>query len=298
MSRPPVPGITLEVLQSLAQHRLLSTGQVHAIHTPHATRRRTQQLLAELERGGLAGHVRLERAVHLWHITEPGAVLLRRIPEPAHQPPKVLTAEQAAGQLWRHTLAVNDVGIAYLRAARRRGDEFGALSWRHEVAHRLGPPGRRRELVVADALLTYLVADEDGELAIEYRFLELDRATLAADRLVAKLARYARLHRERDQHGEPSWRGRYLAFPAVLVVLAGQPRRLAERRRQTVALLCASDPELERTPDVAVSLCLLADLTRHGPFAPIHITPEEPERPVDWLGEADGATSRPTGHAS
>jgi hypothetical protein len=284
-----LPALAMELLQSLAQHRLLTAAQVQAIHAPQASRRSAQRLLATLERERLAGSVRVAGALKLWHIAERGAELLARSRESAHQRPKVLTAEQAAGQLWRHTLAVNDVGIAFLRAARERGDEFGPLSWRHEVAHRLGPRGRRG-LVVADALITYL-AREDREVALEYRFLELDRATLTVDRLVAKLARYARLYRDRDERGEPTWQERYLAFPTVLVALAGARRELLERRRQTAIALCRSDPELERTPEVSISFCLLDDLTVGGPFAPVFTSPADPDRSVNWLGRARAATS-------
>jgi hypothetical protein len=269
--------------QSLAQHRLLTTAQLQAIHTPDASARWAQRLLATLERARLAGSIRIEGALKLWHLTEAGSNWLAGSDARGHQRPKVLTAEQAAGQLWRHTLAVNDAGIAFLRAAHERGDEFGPLSWRHEVAHRIGPPGRHRGLVVADALVTYLSSDGDDD-SLEYRFLELDRATLTVDRLVAKLAGYTRLYRDRDERGEPAWQRRYLAFPAVLVVLAGERRELLGRRLATAAALCRADPELERAREIAPSFCLLEDLMEHGPFAPIFRSARDPGRAVDWLG--------------
>ena len=284
VAQPRLPGITTEVLQSLAQHRLLTTTQLQAIHTPGASARWAQRLLATLERAGLAGSIRGEGALKLWHLTEAGAERLAASDATDHQRPKVLTAEQAAGQLWRHTLAVNDAGIAFLHAARERGDEFGALSWRHEVAHRIGPPARRRGLVVADALVTYLSGDGE-EQSLEYRFLELDRATLTVDRLVTKLAGYARLYRDRDERGDPTWQRRYLAFPAVLVVLAGTRRDLLERRLETAAALCRADPELERVAEIAPSFCLLDDLMEDGPFAPIFRSVGDPDRAVNWRGE-------------
>lgn len=45
-------------------------------------------------------------------------------------PPKLLGPREAAGPLRAHTLAVNEVGIAFLRAARERGEECGPHSWR------------------------------------------------------------------------------------------------------------------------------------------------------------------------
>ncbi len=43
-----MPEATIEVIASLAEHRALSTAQVHAIHLPGRGLRRTQQLLADL----------------------------------------------------------------------------------------------------------------------------------------------------------------------------------------------------------------------------------------------------------
>lgn len=224
----------------------------------------------------------------LWFTTVEGARL-------AHEsgalldPPRVLTTDDASGPLQAHTLAVNDAGIAFLHAARKRGDEFGPLSWQHEVAHPLRG-GRRRRQLISDALITYLLGGADG-LSLEYRLLELDRATLSVDRLATKLARYAELHRTTDDDGGPRWRAWYPTFPAVLVALAGHERHALERRRQATIALCRSDPQLARTPEVAISLCLLEDLQAEGPFAAIFRDPSEPDRPVDWLGEPAGARS-------
>ena len=57
----------------------------------------------------------------------------------------MLKSEQAAGPLQQHTLGVNDVGTAFVKAARARGDECDPFSWRHEIAHPLGPPPGRRK---------------------------------------------------------------------------------------------------------------------------------------------------------
>ena len=268
---------------------MLSTIQLDAIRGPGSSRRWTQHLLADLEWRGVVEHVRAAGGpLKLWFATEKGARLARESGALLDRP-RVLTAEEASGPLQAHTLAVNDAGIAFLQAARERGDEFGALSWQHEVAHPLRG-GRRRRQLISDALLTYLLGGADG-LSLEYRLLELDRATLSVDRLAAKLSRYAELHRTTGDDGDPLWRGWYPTFPAVLVVLAGHERSALERRRQATIALCRSDPQLARTPEVAVSICLLEDLQAEGPFAPIFLDPAEPDRPVDWLGKPAGATS-------
>jgi len=275
----------LEILASLAQHRVLDARQVRAVHLPDSARRWTQKLLMRLKRAGLADYVESARAPRrLWYVTERGARLAHRAGA-LEAEPKALAAELAAGPLQAHTLAVNDAAICFLRCARERGDDFGPLAWRHEVFHPLSRGrGRRRRALIADAVFTYLRIEEGGT-AIEQRFLELDRATLSVDRLAAELARYAELYRAKEAKArEPLWRGRYPVFPPVHCVLAGAPRRALVRRRATASVLLAADPLLSRTPEVAISICLLEDLRREGPFAPVFREVRDPGRPVDWLG--------------
>ena len=142
-------------------------------------------------------------------------------------------------------------------------------------------------MLFADALLTYL-REEDGRLALEQRFLELDRATLSVDRLVAELARYADLHRA-SVGGEPIWRQHYPRFPKVLCVLAGAPPPALERRRRSVTALLGDRLQVAGAMEVRISICLLEDLRREGPFAPVFRPLREPERSVDWLGRAPEA---------
>jgi len=188
--------------------------------------------------------VRSYGASKLWYVTEAGADAVEQLPTRAEIRRKVIAPAQAAGPLRQHTLAVNDAGVAFVHAARARGDECEAFAWRHEVAHPIGAlPGRRRgELLIADALLTYLQSDAKGEASVHLRFIELDRATLPVPALAAKLGRYARLHAyipdpPEGQRRQPGWRGEYPAFPALHVLLAGARRDALERRlEQTIAL--------------------------------------------------------------
>ncbi|HVY78249.1 MAG TPA: replication-relaxation family protein [Solirubrobacterales bacterium] len=273
-----------EVTASLAQHRVLSTAQVRAIHLPGRGERWTQRLLIRLEQAGLAGFVQAPRSHgRLWHATELGARLAREAGLLDGEP-RLIGAEQAAGALQAHTLAVNDSAICFVEAARKRGDDFGPFAWHHEVAHPLSRGrGRRRRRLIADAVLTYLRIEKDG-VAVEQRFLEIDRATLTVDRLAAELSRYAELYGLTGSDGNLVWRPRYPFFPPVHCVLAGGRRPALERRRATVLALLRSDPRLSRTPEVGISICLLDDLKRDGPFAPIFRDARDPERAVDWLG--------------
>ncbi len=279
-----LPPKAIEVLASLAAHRVLSTPQVQAIHSRDAKPRWVQKLLERLGTVGLAGYVPSAHGRRrLWHATEQGARVAREAGTLEGEPP--VGAELAAGPLAPHTLAVNEAAICFLRSASERGDEFGPLAWRHEVYHPLSRGrGRRRRSLVADAVFTYLRQD-GSEIAIEQRFLELDRATLSVDRLAAELARYAELHRAKEPKGrEPLWRERYPVFPPVHCVLAGAPRKALVRRRSTASVLLAGNPLLPRTPEVAISICLLEDLRRDGPYAPVFRDVRDPGRPVDWLG--------------
>jgi len=274
----------IEIVASLAQHRVLSAAQVRAIHLPASGERWAQRVLVRLGDAGLTGYVRSPRSHRrLWHVTELGARVAREAGALDGEP-RLIGAEGAAGPLQAHTLAVNGAAICFLEAARERGDEFGPFSWRHEVSHPLSRGrGRRRRALVADGVFTYLLLDGEG-VAIEQRFLELDRATLSVDRLAAELARYAELHRLTGPDGEPLWRERYPVFPPVHCLLTGGRRAVLERRRATTLAMLGTDPRFTREPEVAVSICLLEDLEREGPFAPIFRDANDPARPVDWLG--------------
>jgi hypothetical protein len=292
-----LPEATIEVIASLGEHRVLSTAQVHAIHLPGRSLRRTQQLLADLERAGLIGHVEARNAPRrLWFLSEAGADLAVEVGELGERP-KLLGPREAAGPLRHHTFAVNEVGISFLEAARERGDEFGPLSWRHEIAHPLNRGrGRSRRTLFADAVMTYLLL-EDEYTAVEQRFIELDRATLSVDRLVSELVRYAEFNRATTKRAEVLWRDRYPRFPPIICVLGGRSREALTRRRQVALMLLGSDPQLERAYGVTISFCLLDDLRRRGPFETIFRSVAEPDRKVDWLGEGEATNDADAGPA-
>ncbi len=286
--------VSEQVLEGLYQHRLLLAEQVHALYRPDRDRSGTRRMLADLVRHGLvaaAPDVTGGRR-KVFYLTVAGIDAVENVPT-AERRRKLIEPAQAAGPLQRHTLAVNDVGVAFVRGARERGEEFGPLSWLHEVAHPIGPPpGRRRgEELIADALLTYQ-QDQGGRVRVFYRFLELDRATMPAPRLAAKLARYAQLYhhtivRKPRATSVRFWETRYPVFPTVLLVLDGDiPARLV-RRRYAVLVLCGDDRDLQRTPQVDVAACLLHELRSSGPFAPIWRRATDPDLPVDWLGRPE-----------
>jgi hypothetical protein len=81
------------------------------------------------------------------------------------------------------------------------------------------------------------------------------------------------------------WTAYYRSFPSVLFVLADQSNAGARRRIQRTIALHNTDPERERHGSVPTLFVTLADLTAHGPFAPVFIDLQSPGRYVDWLGE-------------
>jgi Replication-relaxation len=275
-----LPALATEVMESLYQHRVLSTLQVHELHTPEAHKSFSRRLLGTLREGGVVDYAPGAGRLKLWFLTKRGNDAVEMLGT---------RAEQAAGPLRMHTLAVNDVGIAFVNAARVKGDECGPLAWRHEIAHpitagRNRPPG---DLVIADALLTYTQQHSDRTLSVHQRFIELDRATIPLQALCAKFDRYVRLQDYTPE--EPSkdlrssgWRAYYHTFPGLLVIFAHRDRKTLLRRMQNTIALHQASP---RTRELTVLLGLLEDLSEHGPFAPIFIDPQNPERYLDWLGK-------------
>jgi DNA-binding MarR family transcriptional regulator len=285
----PLPPVAPAVLAGLYQHRLLTTQQVHALYTPTDGDRWTRKVLEALERRELVDRVRGPGTLSCWYLTDAGAEAVEAAGPRGEERRRVPTRAQAEGLLKRHTLAVNEVGIAFVAAARQHKDECGPDSWRHEIAHPISPGSVRRpaQLVITDALLTYLQTGKDGSLALHQRFIELDRGTeRPADQLAAKLARYTRLRSytpSGDKQAEPLWRNYYRAWPHVLIVLADQsPGRIA-KRIATVLVLYESDPAKGLRRAIPFSFVSLAELTAQGPFAPIFTNPTSAE-PVDWLG--------------
>jgi hypothetical protein len=282
---PRLGATAVDVLESVHQHRLLSTDQLHELHSPQTTLRWIQRVVVRLQRHGLIGAVRRPPGTKLLYVTTAGADAVQTIGSRTETRRKVFSPEQAAGPLQQHTLAVNDVGLCFVRAAREHGDECGPWAWRHEIAHPIGsPPGQRQtEHVIADALLTYQRTTHQ-HTSFHYRLIELDRATMPVDDLAAKLARYGRLFRfTLPDACEPLWTTRYPAFPTVLVVLANGTRRALEGRRAMVLALL----DEEDVQETRIDVCLLEDLMTEGPFGAVVRSANDPSRAVDWLGRAD-----------
>lgn len=287
------------ILLSLYQHRLLSTTQLLAMHTPTSSRRWVQRQLAELEAGGYVARVNGRPPAYqsLWFVTDVGAAASEGegvdlgVPARAYR----MTEEKAAGPLQAHTLAVNDVGIAFVEAARQRGHECGPMAWQHEVVHPFREREGRLDVLIADALLHY-TAYEDGEAVVLARFIELDRGTMSVAALENKLHQYEELYSFEPKGGRradggrsgegptPGWTRHYASFPKLLVVLCDQPEATLKRRADTLMALYSPDPASPVSEALGVSLTTLEALRRHGPFAPIFRCPSDLSQRVDLLG--------------
>ncbi len=291
-----LPGVAPAMLAGLYQHRLITTTQLHALYTPQSQPRWTRRGLEALKARGLVDRVQGPGTLSLWFVTDTGADAVETAGPRAEQRRRVTTPAQAEGLLRAHTIAVNDVGIAFTNAARERKDECGPDSWRHEIAHPISAGSARKppQLVVADALLTYLQAADDGGLVLHQRFIELDRGTARpADQLAAKITRYTRLRYYTptpavapDAPAEPLWRRYYRSWPHLLIVLADQSERRIQQRIARTLALYESDPGKDHRTAIPVSFVALDDLNARGPFAPVFVTADQPERKVNWLGEA------------
>ena len=299
MSTAPVPArplreVELEVLESVYAHRLMTTTQLRQLHTPAGETRNSrwmQQIVAYLHRRGFLAWVwrRGKGRLLCWYATETGADAIEAAGAGPRTRRVLVTADGAAGMLQSHTLAVNDVGVAFADWARRLGHECGHLAWENEVAHRIGDRHRGvrgGDLLVADALLHY-AANVRGRVTLIYRFVELDRATMSTQDVGEKLRRYVRYSSyvtKDSRDGREAWRDRYPGLPGVLLVLAGKPRARLQARRQMLFGMCRIDPLIRTAAAPAISVVLLEDLQRHGPFAGVFYRPGAPDVTVDLLG--------------
>lgn len=275
------------IMTGLYQCRLLTTGQLNRLLVPGAAdssylRRR----LRRLARSGLVQSAAAGRGwgtpESAWFLSKVGAEVVEASGEVQVRPYR-MTSTKAAGPAQAHLLAVNEVGVLFVEAARDRGDECGPLDWSLEVAHRVRDGSSRRysdDLLIADALLHYTVVEADGHCAYLRFFVELDRATMTVARLARKIDQYARYHayipgldqrkRWADQSSRRAWEEIYPRFPKLLIVLTGKPRPQLEDRISDLRAYCEVNRRLRSLTGVlAVGATTLEQLANPGPFAPI-----------------------------
>jgi len=210
-----------EILNSVAEHRFLTTRHVEALHftghaTPLAAARATRRVLYRLSSLNLITHldrrvggVRAGSASYIWRVGVIGDRLLRQasselVRQRAHEPSE---------RFLQHCLAVADAHVA-LAAAHRAGlvellrVELEPACWRSY----LGPGGERRSLQPDLHVVTGAREFED------HWFLEIDLGTEHLPTVIRKCRQYEayrRTGREQHAHG---------VFPVVVWVVPDDTR--------------------------------------------------------------------------
>lgn len=255
-----IPLVGHDILRGLYTHRLLTTPQVHELYAPFHSLRWALLSLTRLEGEGLIARVRVAGSrQHAWYLRRPGVLITEGAGVEARG--YRMDGRRAAGPLQAHTLATNEVGLCFVRAARAHRDDCWSEAWRNEAAHRIGEGGRG-EVVISDAVLDYTVVEGAGS---EYlcRFIEVDRATKKLEVFIRQLEAYARLYAYR-----PAWRA-YPIFPPVVIVMAGPPEEVLLRRIDALDRLLPLSAPLANAPEVVIMATTLEQLRTHGPHAPI-----------------------------
>ena len=253
-ARTTLPTVATEVLTSIHQHRLLEhhTGPRNAPPQPHAPLGRTDPHAARPARADRVRASRPRRTTPLLPNPRRGAGRRddphpRRDTAQAHHPRagrRPALATHPRRQRHRHRIHARSTRTQRRLRRARLAPRDRPPRPRHRAFSRRAADRRR------PAYLPRARARRAARVSSSY--LELDRATVPADTLAAKLARYADLYHAPIDRGQPSgklaWQARYPIFPDIICVLAGNPRPVLLRRAQTVLALCQADPQLQRTP--------------------------------------------------
>ncbi|MFF4429806.1 replication-relaxation family protein [Streptomyces sp. NPDC001513] len=280
-------------LALIAQHRLLTTTQLHRMLMPHAPPRKIHKVLGPLRTEGLIAHTVLgaRSGLQAHFLTASGAQTVSNWPELRGRRATVISSSAAASLRAAHTLTGVRAHLAFLTDAQSRGDEYGPLDWVPEVTHRLPDTGGEERLI-ADAVLHYTAT---RPRRLQYRaFVEIDRTTMSSERLARKLITYARFHdytpqtagrhgTVADQASPLAWQRFYPRFPRILFVLAGAPRatltnRIADLRRMTAD----HDLVTRFAAHVPLGAATLDDLEGLGPSGPVWTPLAGTAEPRGW----------------
>jgi Replication-relaxation len=299
------------LLGALADHRLLTVEQLRVLcgWRPDADRYASRQWISD-QLNGLKelGYVRAGRQRagrgKVWSVTKQGAAAAELDDGAADRRIVVLRSSQIHARTQAHTLAVNQVGVAFTRAVRVHGD---ACAWTNEVAHKvLEGAAPSKGLLRADAYLRVDCQLDDRRWVFLSAFVELDRDSETVQQLGEQLRRYVLFKRFISRGAQaPAWQTFYGQFPTVLVVFdsrrhprpgepagvfAARTRARLEERLDALSAFCDADPMLHEAlgldadfnssaePELRVRCCLLADLEQPGPYEPVFVDPATGER--------------------
>lgn len=278
----------------LTQYGMATTEQLHLLLTPGERIGQTRRRLAQLRAKGVVDRITVGRAGRgrVWFPTPYGARMAGQWPEllgrrPSRRVWDRSTVRHRAG----HALTMNEVALAFVQNARRRGERCRPLDWiPYPDLHHLTVDG---QAVVPDALLHYRTGS--GWRGPVFRaFVDVDRATAESGRLGARLAAYARLYgragalssvpRQPAQPRTPREGGRPHCppVPRLLFVLDGTAAAGVEERISALHAAAAEPATAGFLRDVPVLAATLTDVLRDGPDAPVWRPVQAPERRVPW----------------
>jgi len=280
-------------LALLAQHRLATTPQMHQLLSPGAARQVTSAVLNTLREDNLATYTVLPHSNRLraWYLTTRGARAVTGWPELRGRTVQAPGSTAEASLRATHTLTVLRAHLAFLAAARQRGDEYGPMDWVPEIAHRLPDTGGEDKLI-ADAVLHYTATTPRR---LQYRaFIEIDRATMSSERLARKLISYARFNdytpqpvgrrgTVADQAAMLAWQRFYPRFPRVLFIVTGASETSLQRRIEDLRAMTAGHPLVAQVAgQVPLGAAILEDIEQQGASAAVWTPLAGPADPRSW----------------
>lgn len=263
-----------DLLDAIGWHRFLTLNQARVLRhddTPKVYAGPTYDLLLLLQKASLVACGRVEaRGVCVHFCTAEGLRLI----SPEHRRDYLPSENVAVGMDYRHTYCCNEIACAFVRAARERGDEFGAFSFEHE---RLLRPGKGYAQVCADGILQYTIV-ESHAAHFPSAIVEMDRTTMPV-RIADRLRAYAEIRRK------PTLWKRVLpdGWPPILYVISGDKGRpkagernwigdkvqSAARCARLVAYVAKAAKDEKGLRDLDIRFCSLPALVEKGPFAAI-----------------------------
>ncbi|QKV90399.1 replication-relaxation family protein [Streptomyces sp. NA02950] len=291
-----------EVIAAIAQHRVVDTRQLQALLLPDGSRQHMSEVLTKLRKEHLIDCVTLAGTHRLraWFLTRRGVRATESWPEVRRRAQYPITGRTVASLTAAHARAVVDTHLAFVRDARRHGDEHGPWDWIPETTHNLTDG----ELLQADALLHYSAASLEGNRAQLRAFIEVDRATTSSGTLASKLIRYARFYAHThvpvlgrrsaaaQQTAAPGWQRWYPVFPRVLFVLTNASPVTYQHRIEDLQAMVAEHPLVARmAAKVPLGAAVLSELEERGPRAPVWT-------PLGGLPEAWRSLEAPAGRCA
>ncbi|MFJ3840566.1 replication-relaxation family protein [Streptomyces sp. NPDC090054] len=284
MALTPAPSRTGDThahraLALIAQHRLLTTTQIHRMLTPHTPPRKIHKVLVPLREDGLIAHTTLggRSRLQAHFLTPTGHQAVGDWPELRGRAATPIHSPDTANLRAAHILTGVRAHLAFLDDARARGDDYEPLDWVPEVTHHL-PDTAGEDRLIADAVFHYTAAQP----RLQYRaFVEIDRTTMSSERLARKLIAYARFHDytpqpagRRGTIGEQAamlaWQRSYPRFPRVLFILTGAARTTLTNRITDLRRMTAAHPLVTRlATHVPLGAAILEDIEAQGPQAAV-----------------------------